>query len=221
MAPASDTLSVNEVAAVTNVSPRAVNEVVDNAILPTRFIVRGRGRALHPQACYLVAVYWGTSGRLTKSERVRIVNQLSDELGHAAPPSAGAASRWRLPKLSRYVLRDEFLTVDLRPILRQVEKGGDLLDEARAMVVADPDILGGMPVIKGTRIPVHDVAASIRKNVSIERILQAYPALTHRKITLAKLYADAHPPRGQPRRVADDIPAATLRSEVRVRRKGL
>ena len=28
-------------------------------------------------------------------------------------------------------------------------------------IVADSEILGGMPVIKGTRVPVYDVAASV------------------------------------------------------------
>ena len=219
MAPADNMLSVNEVAVVTSVPPRAVNEIVDKAILPSRFVVRGSRRALLPHACYLVAVYWDTGDQLTKSERLRIVNQLSDQLGQAAAPPGMPPLRWRLPNLGSYVLHEGFLTVDLRPILRRVEKGGELLNEAKAIVVVDPDILGGMPVIKGTRIPVHDVAASVRENIPAERILRAYPALTEQKITLAKLWSDAHPPRGKPRRVIDDVPAAKLRSEVRVRRK--
>src|ERR1035438_9137531 len=91
MAPTNNTLSVNEVAVVTDTSPRAVNEVVDNQVLPRRFIVRGRGRALLPQACYLVAVYWGTSDRLTKTERVHLVNRLSDEFGRSALPTRASA----------------------------------------------------------------------------------------------------------------------------------
>jgi uncharacterized protein (DUF433 family) len=149
------------------------------------------------------------------------VNQLSDQLGQDAAPPGMPPLRWRLPNLGRYVLREGFLTVDLRPILRKVEKGGDLLNEAEAIVVVDPDILGGMPVIKGTRIPVHDVAASVRKNIPVERILHAYPGLTEQKMALAKLWSDAHPPRGKPRRVADDVATAKLRSEVRVRRKAM
>jgi uncharacterized protein DUF433 len=35
------------------------------------------------------------------------------------------------------------------------------LDKARALVVEDPEILSGTPVIRNTRIPVHDVAAYV------------------------------------------------------------
>jgi uncharacterized protein (DUF433 family) len=35
------------------------------------------------------------------------------------------------------------------------------LDKARALVVEDPEILSGTPVIRNTRIPVYDTAASV------------------------------------------------------------
>jgi uncharacterized protein (DUF433 family) len=35
----------------------------------------------------------------------------------------------------------------------------DRLEEAREIVIEDPEILSGTPVIKGTRVPVHDIAA--------------------------------------------------------------
>jgi uncharacterized protein (DUF433 family) len=38
-------------------------------------------------------------------------------------------------------------------------------------------LLGGTPVLRGTRIPVHDVAASVAAGASKDRILSAYPAL--------------------------------------------
>jgi uncharacterized protein (DUF433 family) len=40
-------------------------------------------------------------------------------------------------------------------------------------IVSDPDILGGMPVIKGTRLPVYDLAASVRAGIPRDRILAA------------------------------------------------
>ncbi|WP_263419298.1 alpha/beta fold hydrolase [Terriglobus albidus] len=45
------------------------------------------------------------------------------------------------------------------------------------MVVEDPEILGGTPVIRGTRIPVHQVAALFDNGTPIEKILEAYPRL--------------------------------------------
>jgi uncharacterized protein (DUF433 family) len=72
------------------------------------------------------------------------------------------------------------------------------------MVVEDPYILGATPVIRGTRIPVHDVAASVAAGVPRDDIRQAYPDLDDRSIELAAIYAEATPARSA--REAIDLP---------------
>ena len=42
----------------------------------------------------------------------------------------------------------------------------------------NPEILGGKPIIKGTRIPVDLIYELIGADVSIEEILDDYPSLT-------------------------------------------
>lgn len=65
-------------------------------------------------------------------------------------------------------------------------------------VVSDPAILDGLPVIKGTRIPVHDVAASWRAGHPIGQILAAYPRLCDDDVHRAALYAERNPLRRRP-----------------------
>ena len=67
------------------------------------------------------------------------------------------------------------------------------------MVVSSPEILSGAPVIRGTRVPVYDVAASVAADIPMDRILAAYPSLDADKVELASIYAEATPPRGRPR----------------------
>ena len=43
------------------------------------------------------------------------------------------------------------------------------------MVVEDPEILRGTPVIRGTRIPVHDVASLVDAGTPLQEILEIYP----------------------------------------------
>jgi uncharacterized protein (DUF433 family) len=71
-------------------------------------------------------------------------------------------------------VQDAFLTIDLGPFWNDVEDGLNRLQSARDMVVRDPEILSGTPVIRGTRVPIYDVAASVAAGISIERILSAY-----------------------------------------------
>ncbi len=47
-----------------------------------------------------------------------------------------------------------------------------------ALIDADPEILGGKPIIKGTRIPVDFVFELLGLNYSIEYILDQFPSLT-------------------------------------------
>jgi uncharacterized protein (DUF433 family) len=86
------------------------------------------------------------------------------------------------------------------------------------MVVEDPEILSGTPVIRGTRIPVHDVAAQVEAGVPIKEILDTYPRLSAAQVELASIYAKAVPQRGRPRRMS--IPGATPISITKKRLRG-
>ncbi len=129
-------------------------------------------------------------------------------------------ARWR--KSSRpadWTVNDGFLTINLWEFATGAEDRHAKLAEARAMVVEDPDILDGTPVIRGTRIPVHDIAASIAAGLSRERISSAYPGLDDRAIELTTIYAEATPLRGRPKRPATLSSDARIVSEHKVARR--
>jgi len=69
------------------------------------------------------------------------------------------------------------------------------LAKAAAMVVSDPEIRGGEPVIKGTRIGVYEVATMLQRGASKEEILSGYPTLRPEHLDLAVIYAKAYPRR--------------------------
>ena len=92
------------------------------------------------------------------------------------------------------------------------------LEKACAQVIADPEILSGTPVIKRTRVPVYDVAASVTAGVPMEEILSSYPSLNREQVELAALYAEAHPsPEGPRRRVAPPPGAKIISSRHNLR----
>lgn len=45
-------------------------------------------------------------------------------------------------------------------------------------ITIDPEILAGKPVVRDTRIPVYLILNLLGHGYSVERITQAYPALT-------------------------------------------
>ncbi|MBV5270068.1 MAG: DUF433 domain-containing protein, partial [Afipia sp.] len=62
-------------------------------------------------------------------------------------------------------------------------------------------ILSGVPVLRGTRMPVFMVADMRRAGMSIEAMLAEYPSLNAELIELAEVYAATH------RRVRPPAPA--------------
>jgi uncharacterized protein (DUF433 family) len=79
-------------------------------------------------------------------------------------------------------------------------------------IVQVPDILGGKPTIKGTRISVENVLANLRDNPSYEDLLRGYPDITIEDVRACFAYAEARVRRV--RRVRREDPSATTRSAV-------
>ncbi len=205
MSTTSELLTPAEAAVVANVSVRDVNRVIDEHIVPARLYSLRNGRYLKADACALVAFYYAAAGSLTSAERTQVIKTLSAE---------ALVSKMRSPTAMRWVYRRDFLTVDLLPLAEATFARHAALRRAREMVVEDPEILGGTPVIRGTRIPVHDVAAAGADDV---RVKAAYPGLDEERIELARLYVRANPARGRPRKTA--INGLTLISERKVARR--
>lgn len=92
------------------------------------------------------------------------------------------------------------LLVECKGARRKVEGQLKQLARMEEMVSSDPEIMRGTPVFKGTRIPVDLVADMLAQGATAEEILQGYPTLSKKKITIAPLYMRAFPRRGRPSR---------------------
>jgi uncharacterized protein (DUF433 family) len=59
----------------------------------------------------------------------------------------------------------------------------------QARIVSDPRILGGKPVIEGTRISVELIVEHLAAGETVEQLLEAYPHITREGIRAALAYA--------------------------------
>jgi len=205
MAAELDLLTPSEAAVVAGVSVRDVNRVIDEGILPKRFYTWDGGRKVRFTGCAYVRFYFHAAKALTADERSHVIRRLSEA------PMASGPEAWKV--------HDGFLTIDLAKFATDTEDRHSKLAEARELVVEDPAILGGNPVLRGTRVPVYDVAASLAAGLSTERIRAAYPGLDDRLIELAAIYAEATPLRGRPRRLATIEPGLRAVSDEKVARR--
>jgi uncharacterized protein (DUF433 family) len=66
------------------------------------------------------------------------------------------------------------------------------------VIVRDPEILGGRPVFRGTRVPVEVLFENLEDGLSIDEIIASYPSLNKADViaclegACASLMADAN-----------------------------
>lgn len=58
-------------------------------------------------------------------------------------------------------------------------------------IVRDPKVCGGEPVIKGTRVTVRTILASLAEGAKIEEILEDFPTLTEEAVRAVIAFAAA------------------------------
>lgn len=202
-------LSPTEAAVVAGVTVREVNSAVDDRILPFEFAITGGRRAVRREACPLIAFYYGAEHILTADARKEAIAEVATRL--LGRPEAS-------PSTEGLILKRDFVTFDVSDFVKRADDGLDRLSKAREMVTTDPDVLNGTPVVKGTRIPVYDVASSLSAGIDIDRVAAAYPRLSREQIELCATFAQAYPKRGRPTSAARS-PDLVVSSERRIRRR--
>jgi uncharacterized protein (DUF433 family) len=181
-------LTTNQAAIASGVTVAKINRMIDKRILPRRLYSTSTNRTVRKDACLWIAFYFETEDVLTSAARVKAMRgALAHNLSWAE---------------LRHCKFDESRTVQvlLSSIWDDVDRRLSQIKDAQQMVVEDPEILRGTPVIRGTRIPVRDVASLAGSGTPMQEILEIYPTLTPHKVELASIYAKTNPQRGRPRR---------------------
>jgi uncharacterized protein (DUF433 family) len=172
-----------EAAVLTRLSVKAVNNAIDKKVVPT---IAGR-----------------QAGSATRLLDLRALMSLALErrLADRFVPALRRAVFGALANSSRNTLSLDggFLKIDLRAPRQELAASLRALRRARQLVVSDPDILGGEPVFRGTRVPVHLIATLLAEGSTVADLLEGYPRLTAQMVEAASLYAAAYPPRGRRR----------------------
>jgi uncharacterized protein (DUF433 family) len=183
--PGSETLSPSEAAYVAAVSRKTVDQAIDRGeVTPARSRRRtDAARTLEvSDAVYLRLRR--NAGRVLSSEgKRRLYERLSGRAINEIPGTIDLGS---------VGVRTEIAVSEVLECLAR-------LRGARNLVVSDPEVRGGEPVVRDTRIPVHLLAEMVAQGTSPEAILAAYPALTAESLDAAVLFAQLHPRRGRPR----------------------
>jgi len=192
--------TATEAAIVTGVPVRQVHRIIDAGLLDGGIALRAGARVILARGLVGLKLAHMTAKVFTPVARRRVLRSV-------------------IGQPSSRIISDHGITVALGPLASGVKDGLAVLRRARAMAASDPEILGGIPCFKGTRIPVHDVATMLANGDDPAAIAAAYPQLDAERIALAPIYAAAYPLRGRPRATRRSRHAAKHVADVRPTRR--
>lgn len=194
-------LNAREVAELAGVTPRTVAKAVEEKVFAARTMKKGRnGRRLFPT---YAAPY------------VAVVSRVKLPLPVAAKRKLAAD----LAKRRKIAAKDRF-RIEPAVDLLIGELASDVLDRAESYreardryIEINEEIMGGTPVIRGTRMTVYAVRGRLDGGDPMEDLLSEYPHINREAFETALLYARTHPfvgrPGGRPWRV--NPPIAVIR----------
>lgn len=198
---------IAEAAFIAGVSDRDMNRAIDEHILPGPLTRSDDGRRFARLGAALAGFYFTSEDVYAAGLRRKVVEEVTIKVSArkdtdsilALHSSSIRGIDWRIsvPGMS---VGD--VSVDVSSFVERALIRIESIEKAHGLITKDPMILGGMPAFKGTRVPVDSVSGSLRAGISTERILKAYPSLTHKHLEAARVYAEVHPRRGRPVKAA-------------------
>lgn len=176
-----------EVAELSGAPKRAVERAIEERVLTPRMAPRGRRerRVLPAHAVAYAAIMRNVKYRMDAPMKRRLAAGLS-----------------RLNVLEMRTWRFELepsVEMDVGRLVGETMARAAAYGAARdALIVEDPAILGGAPVIRGTRISVHALLGRLTDGDRVADILSDYPNLTAEAVETAAIFARSHPLVGRP-----------------------
>ncbi|RKH30529.1 DUF433 domain-containing protein [Corallococcus sp. CA041A] len=189
-------LSVEELAALAEVPSRRIWQELEEGILPGR----AKGRSRHcfgPRDVFYFRLVRHLEKALTLSPSVR--RELHEAIAGVHDDRESHASPWRKTDTGW-----EFTSVqasfDARQPFAESVKQVRLFIHGKRRIESRPDVLGGEPVFKGTRIAVRHVGDLLLKGVPRTEVREDFPRLDDEDLAFAVLFAQLPRPQGRPRK---------------------
>jgi uncharacterized protein (DUF433 family) len=195
-----------EVAYLSGLTEKEVNKAVDENILPAFYVHRKKltGYRLYaPLAAVLMSFNRAAQDVFSKKARVEILQVFTDRL-LSSPCSDRMVTMEFFPDAQALRVSTDLYEISFEKHMNIVKERLEHLREAESVVITDPDIMGGVPVFKGSRVPI---------GIPFEVLKEDYGFLTPELVEDARIYAKTHPRRGRPKVIS--VPKPTTGHVVR------
>ena len=187
-----------EAAFIADLDPKDLHRVVDESVLPSDLFSRTNdARHFARLSAAIARFYFDASGDLSKACRLRVIEAVMERLRPRENLSSILALAGPLSSID-WAIHAAALTVDLRDFVFHAAERANRARSAVNLVVEDPEILGGVPVFRGTRVPIDVAINTVTSGAAWTRLKESYPFLSEDHVDAANVYAVIRPRRGRP-----------------------
>lgn len=207
-----------EAAYIAGLSDRQLQRLFDEEVLVDPFVVNQNGRFFARISAAFAKFYFDLDDDLTASARRFVITQISRRVLARSDADELLALNFQSTIMDWDVGFKNF-EIKLGAFVTQAQARAAQIETAHRLIMQDPDILGGQPVVKGTRLPVDTLVAMHRSGRSFAQLQIDYPSLTQELLDAAGIYQAIHPRRGRPMK-SDALPSGWKPRSQRVVRLG-
>lgn len=176
-------LTRNEIAEISGVSLNSVNKAVEQRVAKAR---RHRGRTMlaADEAAALALL-----SELPVPLSIKLKRDLRNWIVHRSPESS---EEFELSRALRVAMTESAADV--------ARKASEYVRLREKYIELDPDRMGGVPVIRGTRVPVRTLAKLVEGGEKRKVLREDFPHVPEEAYGVAVLWARGNPQRGRPTR---------------------
>jgi uncharacterized protein (DUF433 family) len=206
-----------EAAYIAELSDRDMNRVFDEHLVPDALVRSDGGRRFARLASAFARFYFATDNLFVAPLRRHVVSALTQRVVALGNSEHILALQGTMDRADWLVQVQFGQVVDVSSFVESAMARARQVDEAQAVIQVSDDVMGGMPVFAGTRVPLEMVTASLDKGISLERVVDAYPFVTPSLVEAARVYQLVHPRRGRRRSLGEANPGWKVRESTLVR----
>ena len=201
-----------EAAFIAGLNDRQMNRLVDEHLVPASLLGQeGSTRLFARLSAAFAHFYFDTEQFLVATARRQVFEELTLRVERLQSKSEVFALLVMPNEVSWKVTRTG-IEIDMLPFITRAFARAKQVDDAEALVSTDPEVMGGVPCFAGTRVPIDIVLGSMERGIEKGRLRDSYRFLTDAHVAAAQVYAQVHPRRGRPRRLADSNPPQLRRT---------
>ncbi|MBI1948134.1 MAG: DUF433 domain-containing protein [Deltaproteobacteria bacterium] len=209
-----------EAAFIADLDQKALHRVVDESVLPAELLGSGgESRQFVRFAAAMARFYFDTAEDLSKAKRLEVIRRVLEMLRSHDDADDILQLAGPLSTID-WAIHAGYVTVDVRNAIVHAAARAQRAANALGLIVEHPDILGGRPTFKGTRVPIDVAVGTASSGPAFERMRASYPFLTPAHIDAANVYSVIRPRRGRPLKLEHGPRPWKLKSTRRIPRSG-